>query len=100
MYAIYDNIYCFSTGLISTLAGSGSSDFADGQGSLASFNTPYGVAVDSMGTVYVTDSSNDRIRLVTSAGEYIYACMPYMTIFIMFLHRPCLYARWIRPWLY
>ena len=57
---------------MSTLAGSGSAGFADGQGSLARFYYPGGVAVDSMGKVYVADSYNHRIRLVTSAGEYMY----------------------------
>ena len=55
---------------MTTLAGSGSGAYADGQGTQASFNRPYGVAVDSMGTVYVADTDNNRIRKVTSAGEW------------------------------
>ena len=76
MYVCHIRQYllCFSTGLVSTLAGSGSGAFADGQGSLASFLYPDGVAVDSMGKVYVADTYNNRIRLVTSAGEYMYVC--------------------------
>ncbi len=54
---------------MTTLAGSGSEAYADGQGAQASFNYPIGVAVDSAGTVYVADAGNDRIRKVTSAGE-------------------------------
>ena len=57
------------TGLVTTLAGSGSSAYKDGQGTQASFYNPVGVAVDSMGTVYVGDTYNNRIRKVTSAGE-------------------------------
>ena len=54
---------------MTTLAGSGSYAYADGQGAQASFKSPFGVAVDSAGTVYVGDCYNHRIRKVTSAGE-------------------------------
>ena len=62
---------CFViTGLVTTLAGSGSGAYADGQGTQSSFYNPNGVALDSMGTVYVGDSGNIRIRKVASAGEW------------------------------
>ena len=64
------HVLCFViTGLVTTLAGSGSKAYADGQGTQASFYYPIGVSLDSMGTVYVADTSNNRIRKVTSAGE-------------------------------
>jgi hypothetical protein len=72
----------FSTGLVSTLAGSGSAGSADGLGSLASFNNPNGLAVDSMSTVYVADAYNSRIRLVTGVGEYMYALSVYLILLI------------------
>ena len=51
---------CFPiTGLVTTLAGSMG----------VNLYFPAGVAVDSMGTVYVADWANSRIRKVTSAGE-------------------------------
>ena len=53
---------------VSTLAGSGSSGFGDGIGKGVSFNAPTGVAVDTMGNVYVADSNNNRIRKITSSG--------------------------------
>jgi sugar lactone lactonase YvrE len=55
-------------GVVTTLAGSGSPAFADGTGTLASFNSPHGVSVLPNGNVIVGDSSNNRIRLVTPAG--------------------------------
>jgi sugar lactone lactonase YvrE len=53
---------------VTTLAGSGSIGADNGQGALATFNNPAGVAVDAGGTVYVGDVVNNRIRRVTPAG--------------------------------
>ena len=55
-------------GVVSTLAGTGVSGSADGPGTAASFNTPYGVAVDALGSVYVADWGNSKIRKVTPGG--------------------------------
>src|SRR5678815_919467 len=52
----------------STLAGNASYGIANGTGSAARFNSPTGVAVDSAGSVYVTDTGNKTIRKVTAAG--------------------------------
>lgn len=57
------------TGTVSTLAGSGSAAFADGQGTGASFNQPFSVTIDNSGTLlYVADRYNHRIRKVTLGG--------------------------------
>jgi hypothetical protein len=56
------------TGVVTTLAGSGTAGFADGAGVEASFNEPTGVAVDNSGNVYVADTVNNKIRKITSAG--------------------------------
>lgn len=56
-------------GVVTTLAGAaGSGASTNGTGSAARFNEPFGVAVDSSGTVYVADASNNAIRKVTAAG--------------------------------
>jgi sugar lactone lactonase YvrE len=56
-------------GVVSTLAGlAGSTGSADGAGSAARFYYPYGVAVDSLGNLYVADSWNSTIRKITSGG--------------------------------
>ena len=57
-----------STGVVTTLAGSGSSGSANGAGTGATFNSPRGVAVDGSGNVYVADRDNNLIRKITSAG--------------------------------
>src|SRR6185369_12272260 len=55
--------------VVTTLAGlAGSFVSADGTGSAARFNQPYGAAVDSAGNVYVADYGNNTIRKVTPAG--------------------------------
>jgi sugar lactone lactonase YvrE len=56
-------------GVVTTLAGlAGSYGSADGTGSAARFAQPQGVAVDSAGNVYVTDTDNSTIRKVTPTG--------------------------------
>ena len=56
-------------GVVSTLAGlAGSSGSSDGTGSAARFNGPSSVAVDASGNVYVADTFNSTIRMVTPGG--------------------------------
>ena len=53
-----------SSGVVTTWAGSGTAGFADGTGISAQFYVPSGVAVNSSGTLYVTDAYNHRIRKI------------------------------------
>ena len=61
-------LYTADAGIVATLAGSGTGQFADGTGALASFNTPVGVAVLPNGNIVVADQTNNRIRLITPGG--------------------------------
>jgi len=58
-----------AAGVVSTLAGSaGNSGSSDGSGSLARFNQPGGIALDPAGNLYLADTQNHTIRMVTGAG--------------------------------
>ncbi|MFN3403908.1 MAG: T9SS type A sorting domain-containing protein [Cytophagaceae bacterium] len=56
------------SGMVTTFAGSGAPGTEDGEGILATFNHPYGIAIDLSGNIYVTDYSGDKIRKITPAG--------------------------------
>jgi sugar lactone lactonase YvrE len=58
------------TGSVYSIAGpasgvtSGTFGYADGTGTAAKFNNPYGIAIDASGNLYVADSFNNCIRKV------------------------------------
>ena len=56
-------------GLVTTFAGqAGAPGSANGTGLSAQFNLPRGLAFDTNGNLYVADSGNHAIRMITSAG--------------------------------
>jgi sugar lactone lactonase YvrE len=56
-------------GTVSTLAGNGTAGYVDGPAAKAEFNGPIGLAVSNDGDIYVADTYNDVIRMITTAGE-------------------------------
>ena len=59
-----------ASGVVTTLAGSPTTrGSTDGPGSTATFSTPFGIARDSSGNLFVADSSNHTIRRITPAGN-------------------------------
>jgi|GEM_PF-1889270 len=54
--------------VLSTFAGSGFAGFADGVGTAAKFNFPWGLAVDVGGNVFVADTANHVIRKIRPDG--------------------------------
>ena len=58
------------TGIITTIAGTGSTTYSgdNGQATSAAVFFPRGVNIDSSGNVYIADSDNQRIRKVISTG--------------------------------
>ena len=56
-----------STGIISTIAGTGTSSYSgdNGAATSAALSYPRGVGLDTAGNVYIADGGNHRIRKVT-----------------------------------
>ncbi len=59
-----------SSGVVTTFAGTGTSGFSGdgGAATAATLHSPFGVAVDSSGNVYISDGVNHRIRKVDTSG--------------------------------
>ena len=60
---------------ITTVAGTGNRGYS-GDGGLATsakLSSPYGVAVDASGNIYISDSDNNAIRMVTKSTSKITA---------------------------
>ena len=63
-------------GVVTRLAGGGSaggvvSGSVDGTGSSAMFNYPHGAAISTLGIVYVADTTNHLIRLISPTGTTV-----------------------------
>jgi len=58
-----------SQGVVSTIAGCSHFGDEDGEGTMAKFHSPQGVAVDAEGSIYVSDTWNHIIRKVTQKGD-------------------------------
>ena len=68
-----------AAGVVSTIAGlAGSSGAVDGTGNAVRFSTPYGVAIDSAGNIFIADSGNNTVRkgVVSSAGTVTIQTQP------------------------
>lgn len=58
-----------AAGVVTTFAGaSGSSGSVDGTGNAATFDNPYGIAIDPARNIYIADRLNQTIRKVSAAG--------------------------------
>ena len=79
IYIADTNNYCIrmvtnSTGIITTVAGNGTLGYSSNYGGLAtsaSMGSPYGVAVDPVGNIYITDYSYWLVRMVTKSTGMI-----------------------------
>ena len=51
-----------------TLAGNGSQAYADGFRGASRLSRPWGIAVDVVGNMFITDAGNNRIRILSPSG--------------------------------
>src|SRR6185503_13962694 len=56
-------------GQVTTVAGDGTAGYVDGPVAKAQFNGPIGLAVSEGGDIYVADTYNDVIRMITTEGQ-------------------------------
>lgn len=56
-------------GAVTTLAGGNETDLVDGDLATARFASPYGIAMDGRGNLYVSEPRANALRLITPAGE-------------------------------
>ena len=54
-----------TTGVVTTIAGTGVAGFEDGNTNNAKFNSPNGLDITSTGIIYVADNQNFRIRKIS-----------------------------------
>ncbi len=68
-----NNVVREVTGLITTVAGSGSDSYGGDSGPAvaAQLNNPNGVAVDAAGDIFIADSGNNRVREINAATGVI-----------------------------
>ena len=58
-----------AAGVVTTFVGAaGTSGFADGAGTGATFRNPHSLALDASGNIFVSDAGNHTVRKVTAAG--------------------------------
>ena len=55
-------------GTVTTIAGSGTNGYQDGNATAAQFNNPCGTAVDNNGNIYVSERNGRNIRKITPDG--------------------------------
>lgn len=67
---VHDHVPSYNPqGFTFTVAGNGGEGFRDGPSQSALFNGPQDVAVDEFGVVYVADTDNHAIRMISLDGE-------------------------------
>jgi DNA-binding beta-propeller fold protein YncE len=71
-----ERIRTISRGMVSTVAGSWPGGYVDGPAETAKFSSPSGVAMDDQGRIYITETGNRRLRMISKGEVTTIAVMP------------------------
>lgn len=63
-----------STGVVSTIAGTGSSGIANGTLASATFTSPWGLLIAPDGSLFIADRSNSRLRKINLGADTAIVC--------------------------
>ena len=72
---IYDNVYCldYNNGYVNKYTNTGTLIWSKGGAGSGpgQFNQPWGLAMDSLGNLYVADAGNNRVQKLDNDGNYL-----------------------------
>lgn len=90
MTSIATDDFSISGSVIERISGSseGKPGYRDGSATEALFNHPRKLTLDSDGTIYVADTKNAAVRMITRAGKHImhaafFLTLPYNAMFLV-----------------
>lgn len=65
------NLHLINEGVVVTIAGTGLNGFNDGPAGIAQFNRPKALAIDTVGNIIVSDTTNHKIRKIAPDGFFL-----------------------------
>ncbi len=73
------------SGKLTSVAGNGYFHYGDGLGTMALFYNPYSLDVDLARNIYVADTSNYRIRKISSSGIHVFSMLRFSGVIPSFM---------------
>ena len=101
IYVMYNFIFYYFTlemiiyilGYVTTVAGSQSGGFRDGFGTNSQFSVLQGLAVDTVGNIFVCD--NYAVRKIDTIGLILLLLLSLLLLLLLYMFsRVCVYCGW------